>query len=288
MASSTSDTLAASTSLQPSNIRRMVDTGPSDLACVITVNVGTESECTSFILHESLLRKISKFFDNALKRDWQESTERIVALPEASPAAFTIYAKFLVTGLLFLEQANELAIFSEGATETGSSSCPAMAECLECAQLADFLQATNFGDAVADAVLETIADVRRLYGEGRVVCMHAALQCAYMITKAGSPIRKLFLDLCVYAWGNKEEVVPRDLDRLDSEILADYINTIRPYLVSGNSVDNHPNPVSFRDTCNYHEHLLTGDACYKTKRQYPDGGTQSAGMNSISRMTHED
>jgi hypothetical protein len=55
------------------------------------------------MVHESVLRENSIFFDKALKSDWKEASDRIVRLPETNPVTFEILVRFVYTGLLFIE-----------------------------------------------------------------------------------------------------------------------------------------------------------------------------------------
>jgi hypothetical protein len=56
------------------------------------------------VLYEKLLRESLVFLDNALKGDWKEAQDIIVTITEACPRRFAVYAKFLLTGLMFTHQ----------------------------------------------------------------------------------------------------------------------------------------------------------------------------------------
>ncbi|KAF2170690.1 hypothetical protein M409DRAFT_19505 [Zasmidium cellare ATCC 36951] len=74
------------------NNRRNVWTGD-----VIVVLVGSQEK--RFIVHETPLRENSAFFEAALGRDWKETADRVVKLPEEAPYQFHVYVHWLYRGL---------------------------------------------------------------------------------------------------------------------------------------------------------------------------------------------
>ncbi|KAK4497053.1 hypothetical protein PRZ48_011502 [Zasmidium cellare] len=64
---------------------------------VIQVLVGNEEQ--RFTVHENSLRVNSAFFEAALRRDWMETVDRTVKLPEESPERFHVYVQWVYCGL---------------------------------------------------------------------------------------------------------------------------------------------------------------------------------------------
>lgn len=48
-----------------------------------------------FLIHESVIRSESPFFEAVLSRDWKEAKEKLVSLPQAAPDAFRIYVDWM-------------------------------------------------------------------------------------------------------------------------------------------------------------------------------------------------
>jgi hypothetical protein len=67
----------------------------SSLFDIITVSVGTEG--IKFPVYEAVIRKSSKFFDNAMKPEWAlfRSDVRTIDLAEEDPAIFKVYLHWL-------------------------------------------------------------------------------------------------------------------------------------------------------------------------------------------------
>ncbi|KAH7092169.1 hypothetical protein FB567DRAFT_625224 [Paraphoma chrysanthemicola] len=62
---------------------------------VIAVRIGPEPKHTDFSVHENLIRLSSPCFEAALGRDWKESQERIVKLPDCNAHANLVKAYLL-------------------------------------------------------------------------------------------------------------------------------------------------------------------------------------------------
>ncbi|KAK4893406.1 hypothetical protein LTR27_008302 [Elasticomyces elasticus] len=67
----------------------------------ITVVVGEEKEL--FTVHTATICRKSEFFKAACKREWQESKDKTVPLPDIKPPVFTLYVNWAYTGVLDVE-----------------------------------------------------------------------------------------------------------------------------------------------------------------------------------------
>jgi hypothetical protein len=73
----------------------------SDWQKAITVRVGSPDYADStkaattktkdYIVHESVIRRHSPFFDAAMSKDWKAAQERLVPLPKHKPSTFELY-----------------------------------------------------------------------------------------------------------------------------------------------------------------------------------------------------
>ncbi|GIZ43512.1 hypothetical protein CKM354_000673600 [Cercospora kikuchii] len=66
----------------------------------IAIKVGSPNP-QMFYVDESVLRKSSKFFDAALKKEWKEGQQRTVDLPECDPEGFKVYINWLHSGKIY-------------------------------------------------------------------------------------------------------------------------------------------------------------------------------------------
>lgn len=61
----------------------------------------------NFYVHEDVLCSSSDFFNAALSKGWKERRSGRIDLPDNDPEAFTIYARWLYTGRIFLAKAGD-------------------------------------------------------------------------------------------------------------------------------------------------------------------------------------
>lgn len=71
----------------------------------IEVCVGKDK--VSFFVHESVLCKSSKFFDAALKKEWEEGQRRIIHLPDDDPDEVYAYIRWLYWKKLFVKTTDD-------------------------------------------------------------------------------------------------------------------------------------------------------------------------------------
>lgn len=79
----------------------------SDFESVVTINVGIKPDKKTFVLHSHALRNSSNYF--AIATDVNRAVaenDKPINLPDIAIEDFTVYAKFLYTGLLFTKEAN--------------------------------------------------------------------------------------------------------------------------------------------------------------------------------------
>jgi hypothetical protein len=211
----------------------------------ILVRVGAEKE--EYHIYENLLRANSGFFDIALKKEWKEGQDRIVEMPETNNEAFTIWAKWLYTGRMFLMQDGDH-------TEVD---CRSMNQewnrWRSCYALGNFLQDSDFKDVCIDACMEAIiaiAGIPALIGH-----------YIYPYSTESSSHRKFAIDIFVHCWDRaawSEDI------KHPAEFLSDVIKAIGPNVSSGIKEQRLKDFFDLDDTCKYHDHG-SKKPCYKTK-----------------------
>lgn len=203
--------------------------------------VGNEELIRKFAVHETLLRKDSAFFRDALDGDRLEPTAKIITLPEQSPAAFEVY-----TGWLYYRK-----IYSDGESITAEVQFSVL---LDAYYLAGFLGDIDFADAIMDAVIDTTITLSRYPCE--------VISPAYEKLPRGSPLRQLLLDMWVYDGNSEWWDIYHDV--LTPEILNDIVSSLIAIKGTG-AVDGTIAPYEFGHKCNYHLHEQTEQPCYLTK-----------------------
>lgn len=176
-------------------------------------------------------------------------------LPDITVDDFTVYAKFLYTGLLFTKEANVAEL----------------ARCLHLYKVANHLEAMDFRDAIVDALIETILDFRALKGQCRFTAAH--ITTIYAMTDEGSPLRKFAQNLCLQSKG-PQGFEKKRLKDFPVEFQLDLLTAAAPFITSSTKSTDMPDPLDPDQSCKYHEHTALGTPCYRMKYQYiPDEST---------------
>jgi hypothetical protein len=165
------------------------------------VKVRPQDRRETFILHEYLLRESSIFFNNALKGEWMEAQDRVVTVPEMSAEAFEVYAKFLLTGCLFIKS-DDMKLSSTRPGERRVN-CDGLKLCKYAIELANFLHASDFQDGIRDAMMEICANsatnmdladnTTMMFGDSLVTPI-------YTHSRSGSPPRKIIVLTCLHGF----------------------------------------------------------------------------------------
>ncbi|KAF2659991.1 hypothetical protein K491DRAFT_675030 [Lophiostoma macrostomum CBS 122681] len=220
---------------------------------IITVLVGEKQQPIS--VHEELLLGDGDFFKAALSHDWKEKRDRTIALPDHHPAIFTIYAKWLYSGQICVIDKQE----ETKATAPGLS-WDSIAEWVALKQsyiLSDYLQSMDYRDAVLDAVVEMMIERNEFPG--------AIIEMIYSHTTDNPPHRKVVHEAMLYTWTTEQYQQLGGLDLSKEDILDSLIviatRPKRNYMYH----DSVQEAFRYQDPCVYHEHTLSGAACYKAK-----------------------
>lgn len=214
---------------------------------LITVRVGDPSEPSKqkdFAVHESHIRLQCPFFEAALGRDWKEAEERVVLLPEYEPDSFRIYLGWLYQKRITISP----TVKTKPSVKCRHRLCRAYL-------LGDFLQDLEFKDAIIDALIDLALDLNIYFGTG--------IGFLYENTSAGSPLRRLVIDLIVYAMNPDWKKITDLLlvDDFPAEAFAELIVKIEETRNMGKCRSQAPFSTNM---CLYHSHG-TGEVCYKVK-----------------------
>ena len=205
--------------------------------------VGEEDNIKRFSLHKCLAIKESAFFEKAFSNDWKESEENKITLPNHHAEHFQIFTSWLYTRRVFTYQA-KLYFGKEGSDEWDLLA--------NAWALGAYLQATDFQDTIADAMLEKV-----MQGSISAQTVH---QTIYANSVAGTPIRKLVVDMTVERW---------DVAMLEAQsnnaAWSDFFRDLSIALLKNKSPTRQESTV-LKKSCDYHMHGLEGGVCYTTKQ----------------------
>lgn len=154
---------------------------------MVEVVVGSGDQAKTFHAHKNLLTQHSDFFEAALNRDWKESSDRKVSLPDDEADQFAQFHDFLYTGALFVIHEGD-----EYTCDDGHLWDHEYIRICDASVLGSKLQSTVFMDVATDSLIAKCLSEDSwptgLYG---VVIDHVA-------RSAG--IRKLLIDIAVHEW----------------------------------------------------------------------------------------
>jgi hypothetical protein len=243
----------------------------SGLESVIKVIVGIGEKQRTFICYEKLLRQSSVFFDNALKPEWKEAQDRIVTMKETKPKTFGTYVKFLLTGLLFVlsDQPSSASNHQPSTVDNGRNRARArgVAAWANLLELASFLQAPDFQDAILDGAIESMLEACRAGTESPIEVGGKLVTRIYTFTIQGSPMRRWIVDLCLHTW-DRTQYTGTDFEVYPKGFLQDLIQATGPYIRSRNTSENAADPLDISKPYTYHDHTSGGRLCYRKKYQY--------------------
>lgn len=187
-----------------------------------------------FPLHKDLAIGESVLFDNVFRNDWKESKEKVVPLPEHQPHHFQIFFSWIyfrrictLRPTMFADEGKDIEWdYLANAWASGA-----------------YLHATDFQDAVADAILEKAAQTEK----GKQ-SMHEVI---YANSVAKASIRKLIVDIAVLRW-DVSELEAQDNDTTGSDFFHDLLIAM---------LKSRGHDTSWRvvkPNCDYHEHSQKG------------------------------
>ena len=204
-----------------------------------------------------MVKKETGFFDAALRKGWKETDKRVVPLPEYEAEHFQLFFLWIYERRIFSAKADDV---QKGNTDK------------EWDQLANawtlgaYLQATDFTDAVTDAIIDKASQSGRHAPQS----MHTIV---YPKSLAGAPIRKLIVDIAVSCW-QKSTLQAQSNDPAWSDFFLDLSvallenrNIYKSQISSSpyRTISESEKPPWDLNRCVYHDHMKTKTSCYKSK-----------------------
>lgn len=157
------------------------------------VIVGKENEGQKTLsVHEGIICTRSRFFHNAMKREWRQSEAKVVRMPDDVPDIFELYIILLYTNTIPIEQDSQLP------------------KLLDLYLLADKVIDIKSKNLIMKAILGRIAENKFFPA--------SAINTLYRSTTSNSPARRLIVD-CFVKYEN-EEHIPEDGEELPHEFLV--------------------------------------------------------------------
>lgn len=209
---------------------------------------------TTYFVDEAHLRASSDFFNKVLDGDWKESATRTVTLSKNMPWDFSIYAKWLYSGCLYMTEPDDRT-YDKNLDMTIDKEYNKLNECYE---LADFLQAIDFKDACVDWIIDKMVAYNEyaFYIAGII----------YAHSLKSSPHRQFTIDCALNFWqkGSFELILDKEFPQ---DFHKDLIHALG--LPIRNGFKTVPVKTYFKniDMCKYHEHTKNNKPCYKVR--YP-------------------
>jgi hypothetical protein len=228
------------------------------------VKVIVGSSKATYFVHEAQLRASSAFFTQMFNGDWKESATRTVILSEAIPQPFSIYVKWLYSRRFYITESDDIDCEEESDTlESGENG--ERENLWDCYQLGDFLQDSDFKDAIIDALINKMV-VENCYP------LYIA-QAVYASSTAASPHRQWVVDCAIKFWSKPElDAVAEDAvsesGDYPQEFRTDLFVAMSAHLRTGVKVTLVADFFQNLDTCKYHEHTKKNTPCYKTKHRH--------------------
>ncbi|KAK5124701.1 hypothetical protein LTR85_001414 [Meristemomyces frigidus] len=229
-------------------VRRKASEAPKIIASVVTVSVGGGKDMKTFIVNEDLLKTHSDFFEAAFRGVWKEAKSRSVAFKDESPEVFEIFYHFVHTGQIFSSKDNDFTHDKNGETTSKDLEWGRL-----CGSwlLGNKLLSTSFKDAVVDALTSKMAQEERW-----PLSMYTKV---YPGSCASSQIRRLLVDVVVWTW-----TIGIISKGLEIKGFPDFLFDVAIAL-DQTKVNGRQGKAPFEsESCQYHEHVAEGKACYRT------------------------
>lgn len=175
-------------------------------------------------------------------------------LEDTDADVFEIFQQFLYTGSIYTVTAGDNVSDDNADTDDEETLDGEYNRLYRCWMLGEKLSSISFKDAVTDALIPKVTSENKHPRD-----MHHGI---YPVSNPESSIRKLLVDIAVWFW-NDESMDELSEVRDHPEFYHDVLRTLHRHRRAGvGGLDQAP----FRldNTCDYHEHVVAGQPCYKT------------------------
>lgn len=193
-------------------------------------------------MHQTLVSEQSQFFAKTFSKSWKENVERVVRLPDCQPAHFQLFFLWLYKRCIF-----------SGSDALRGAIDPEWSLLAHAWLLGDYLQATDFKDAITDTLIAKVSDTFL----GAWQTMHEII---YPRSTHNAPIRRLIADIAACKWENQDIKTLR----VDPE-WAEFLPDLSAALAERRGKEFGEDVPWESDRCRYHEHAQAGTPCYSSK-----------------------
>lgn len=162
-----------------------------------------------FMLYTAVATRSSEFFRAASRRDWKESREKEVALPEINASDFEGYLQWLNTG------------------EVTFSGEPSLFAITRLYVVGDFLEDAAFRDAILDCIVERACE-KRVYPDWDTI------QLAWEQTRRGNPMQRLYLSIWA-SMSTKKRI--DNLNKSDARCSKEFVIDFFQHIVAARRLD---------------------------------------------------
>ena len=145
----------------------------------VILRVGKEGDSKDFLIHRDIITRRSPLVKQALSGEWKEAQDGVLLMPEDEPAIVKLYQQWLYTGCIFTDH--------RAAKETAAE----YVTLVQCYVLGDKLFDGVFKDCIIDAIISLLLSTH-LFDP-------SLTNLVYECTTSGSPLRKLWQDIYLFA-----------------------------------------------------------------------------------------
>jgi hypothetical protein len=195
-----------------------------------------------------------------------------VRLPEHTSKSFTVYAKFIMTGFVYVIESDDLVATpiapvmpaTGDNTEAPTGNRYSLGIPFNLFILADFLQAADFQDAHLDAFIERLVDIRTAHTASHALPVSGTIVPVYKSLAADSMMRAFLVDWALYTWG--ENQYEQDFSVWPVEFVAALLRKAGPWITGRKAVQiDGEDPLDLGKACKYHQHTVCGEECYRVR-----------------------
>lgn len=201
-------------------------------------------------MHETIARSESAYINDICEQGWTDEEDQDFVSVLCEPEIFELFFLFAYNRRIFSTKEGDLV---DGADDLE------WVRLVRAWTLGDMLKATDFKDAVVDALLQKIAH------SGRKV-PPALLRVVYSDAAPGSLLRQLIVDIVAVRRDTKLlKMVKQDGAWRGSKQWTDFFVDVAIALSEVKATAPKGKLLFEADGCAYHEHLVQETPCYSTK-----------------------
>lgn len=225
---------------------------PSYGDSAFAILVGPDPDRKTFWMHEALARSESVYIDDVCRGHYlrDDDEDLVIEFPGYEPEHFQLFFLFVYRRSIFSTRTGDNA---DGTVDLEWN------RLVKSWALGDHLEASDFKDAVADAIVHKLNTTVRPFPP----MLHRVI---YMNTVDGSLLRRMVADIVAWRWYTPMLfAAKRDGAWRGSEQWRDFFIDVA-LVLNGMKIEGRSGkPPYEQEGCVYHEHSATCTPCYKSK-----------------------